>query len=172
MTVCVWGGTGAQMPHHTQWWPLALRLEGIMGKQARQCCWSITGRGAVMSGCQATRREKQECVQVGVVWDVHLHTPRSPVLCWFLTWSLASTWRFEFFCHWQQHRKSFHSFTFARLTVPQKTEPSNTGRWRSSRQKKHLVLLPGSGILEQRMSFQSKTVFCFFLYFPGFPTSQ
>lgn len=79
-----------RMPHHTQRQPLALRLQGIVGKQAQQCCWSITGRGAVMLGCQATGMKKQESVWVGVVWAVHLHPPRSPAQCGFHTCSLGS----------------------------------------------------------------------------------
>lgn len=113
---CRWNWS--RMPHHTQRQPLALRQQGIVGKQAQQCRWSITGRGAVMLGCQATGMKKQESVRVGVVGAVHLHTPRSPARCWFHTCSLGSTQVFESF---NATDSSFHSSRLPRPSVLQAT---------------------------------------------------
>ncbi len=59
---------------------LAFSRQGIVGKQAQRRCWSITGRGAVMVGCQATGREKQQSVWRGLLGGGSLSfSPPSPL---------------------------------------------------------------------------------------------
>lgn len=111
-------GLGGWVGAHSCFFFLPSSQQGIVGKQAQRRCWSITDRGAVMFGCQATGREKQAQEQqsvrrVGVVSafsppSIPAPPPEHGGACDSIYW-LGNMWRHE-----EVHQTS--SFIFYKLT--------------------------------------------------------